>query len=742
MRIVRSFAITLLVSVALAQSQPQEPHPRPRIGLVLEGGGALGFAHIGVIEYLEEHHIPIDFVAGTSMGGLIGGFYATGKSPAQIRNIISHIDWNQVLSGQTPYPDLSYRRKQDRVAYPNRLEFGLRHGLALPPGLNSGHQVGLILDRVVLPNYSLKSFDDLPIPFRCVATNMTTRGRKVFDSGSLSQALRATMSIPGVFAPVEINGEIFTDGGAIDNLPVDVAKQAGADIVIAVDLDTGPSTLSPSSSWISAAGQTISIMIDANMLQSIRQADVLITADLRGFTSSSFTRSEEIIPKGYEAATRKQAILDRFALDDADWYQYVAQRSSRIRTEVPIPQFVTVTGTEKPTEQAIQRSLASAVNQPVNPSQLDLALTRAVGEGSLNSAGYTIIEQDGRHGLLINAYPKTYAPPFLNLGITIDGSDTQDVLFGMGARVTFVNVGGYRSEWRTDAFFGADYGVQSEYYHPLTQTSPFFVAPRAYATSTRFNDYENQNRLDEYIIGNNGFGIDLGITSPRGFEIRASEDILWFSTKARIQTDPIPNESQRQNVTSLRATFLGTDNTQLPRSGININFLADWHHNITYTSAENTGSQNLAAFTKAELQIQSFIRLSKNGSLFLAGSGGSAFGTPSGTIYLQGFSLGGPFRLSSYGINELLGNQYFLIQGGYLYKIVPLPPLFGEGVYGMAFVEGAKMYDNLTTVDAGQTPFDGTIVLIARTALGPLYVGGSFGSDNHRKWWFGLKRIF
>lgn len=729
MRILHCAVILLLASVAVAQ--PPQSHRRPRIALVLEGGGALGFAHIGAIQYLEEHHIPIDFVAGTSMGGLIGGLYASGKSPDEIRQLVGHIQWNEVLSGQTPFQDLSYRRKEDRVAYPNRLEFGLRHGLTLPSGLNSGHEVGLILDRALLPDYSLKTFDELPTPFRCVATNMTTRGKKVFDHGSLAQALRATMSIPGVFAPVSIDGEIFTDGGAVDNLPVDVAKQAGADIVIAVALDTGPPVSSEKDSLLSTAGETISIMISANELQSIRQADILLTADLKGFSSSSFNSSEQIIPKGYAAAAKRQALLNRLSLSDSDWNQYVAERSARIRKDVPVPQFVKAVGTDKPTEAAIEKSLADSVGKPVETEKVSKALTRAVGYGTLNSAGYTITETEGQPGLLIHTYPKAYGPPFLNLGVTVDGSDYQDVLFGMAGRITFNNLGGYRSEWRTDAFFGSSYGVKSEYYRPFTESSPWFFAPRAYATSTRFDDYTEQSRTDEYEIGQNGFGVDLGYMTPRGSEVRVGEDLLWFTTAARIQTDPIPNESERQEVTSLRYNFLGEDNAALPRKGTNIHLDVDWHR-IPHSSS----------FTKAELTVQSFLPVSKSGSVFLTGAGGSAFGTPTITMNLQGFTLGGPFHLGSYGINELLGNQYFLFQGGYEHKILALNPLLGEGIYAMAFLEGGKMYDNLTTIEAGQTPFDGTMAVVARTALGPIYIGGSIGDSGHRKWWFGLRHVF
>src|SRR6266536_1605960 len=178
------------------------PQHRPKIGVALEGGGAMGLAHIGVLKWFEEHHIPVDYVAGTSMGGLVGGFYATGMNPEEMKTLIEGLDWRKILSDRTPYEDLSYRRKEDQRAYPNSLIFGLRHGLSAPAGLIPGHQIGLLIDRVALPYYGAPSFDALPVPFRCVATDLVSGKPYIFKDVSLAVALRATMSIPGAFSPV------------------------------------------------------------------------------------------------------------------------------------------------------------------------------------------------------------------------------------------------------------------------------------------------------------------------------------------------------------------------------------------------------------------------------------------------------------------------------------------------------------------------------------------------------------
>ena len=244
--------------------------------------------------------------------------------------------------------------------------------------------------------------------------------------------------------------------------------------------------------------------------------------------------------------------------------------------------------------------------------------------------------------------------------------------------------------------------------------------------------YEDASKVSEFEIQRNGFGADVGYTGSRNYEIRAGEQLQWYSTISLIDYEAVPNQKLRQQITSLKYTYYGTDNAQLPRSGTGIQFNLDWHHNM------DPGT----AFTKANLQIRSFLPISKNGSIFFTGAGGTAFGASAANLDLQGFSLGGPFHLSSYGIHELIGGQYFLFQSGYEHKVLPLNPFIGEGIYALVFLEGGKMYDNLTTLDSGQTPFDGTIAIVARTALGPVYVGTSYGTDNHHKWWFGLRPLF
>src|SRR5271165_2116494 len=310
----RSFLALILVCITstfgLGQSAPTAgTGQRPKIGLVLQGGGALGLAHVGVITWLEEHHIPVDYVAGTSMGGLVGGVYATGHNAVEMRQIVNGIQWDEVIAGRTPFPDLAFRRKEDARDYPNSLEFGLRKGLQFPAGLNTGQQVSLVLDKIALPYSEIKSFNDLPTPFACVATDLVTGKPKVFRDGSLSLALRSTMSLPGIFSPVRAKDAIYADGGLLQNIPVEVASEMGADLTLAIHLDEAPLNPESNLSSFTVLGRSISVMISANELISMQKADILVSVPLQKYGTLDFNKADEIIKAGYDAAEAKAKVL-------------------------------------------------------------------------------------------------------------------------------------------------------------------------------------------------------------------------------------------------------------------------------------------------------------------------------------------------------------------------------------------------------------------------------------------------
>jgi NTE family protein len=724
------FAMLLAMPPAAGAQQPEvKPESRPKVALVFEGGGALGFAHIGVLEWIEAHHIPVDYVAGTSMGGLVGGLYASGMSPQEIASFVGGINWNAVLSGQIPFPALSYRRKEDKLAFPNRLEFGLKHGFSLPNGFNSGSAVGLLLDEKALPYYELKNFDDLPIPFRCVATDITTGKEHVFKDGSLAQAMRATMSIPGVFAPVEHGEQVFTDGGAVNNLPVDVARKMGAEIVIAVYLDTGPFNKQSMSSLVGVAGRNVSIMISANERESMKEANILLKADVSKFTSSDFEDSADIIPQGVKVAEENAGELEKYAVDDATWQAYLTQRNSRRRTHLPVPKFIDINGMHGVRKTEIANEFDQYVNKPIDTNKIEDTITSLQGTGLYSSISYNLTEKNGQAGLLVRPRLKDYGPPFLDLGFTLLSNDTNDIQLGLGGRATFFGMAGPGSELRLDASVGQVAGIRGELYKPLFTGKDYFVAPRAYYEHTISAFFSGSQQLAEYTEERNGFGVDLGYQFNSKAELRAGEDYQWYGESLRIGMPIEEAFHMTPFVTNVRFQYLGQDSVQVPTRGTE--FRTIYNYLTQKPNASGTYSQ-------WDSTVSHFTPAGARGIIFGTASGGTSFGATK--LGLAGFSLGGPLRLSAYRRGELLGSDYFLGQVGYLHRLFKLNPVLGDAIYATGFYEIGKVWD--AAPGTPKLPNDFAAGLIIKTLIGPVYGGASIGDSNHREWFFGVGRVF
>jgi NTE family protein len=726
-RIVFIFLLLLCPGVSRAQ-QTSTPRPRPKIGLALEGGGAMGLAHIGVLKWFEEHHIPVDYVAGTSMGGLVGGFYATGMSPDELKTLIDGMDWRKILGDRTPYEDLAFRRKEDQRAYPNSLIFGLRGGLTLPAGLNAGHQIGLIIDRVTLPYDEVPSFDALPVPFRCVATDLASGKPHVFQDGSLAVALRATMSIPGAFSPVHEGKAVYVDGGLLDNLPTDVVRQMGAEIVIAVHLERAPVDAKDIQSVFSVLNHSVSVMLNENELRSLAQADAVVSVPLTEYSTVDYAKSAQIMQRGYEAANARARLLEAFALDDADWQEHQHLHEARKRTDVPTPQFIEVEGTNAHEATDVTRYVKGFQGKPVNPAKLDEVLTRLTGVGRYDSAGYRLVEKNGQTGLLVDVVEKNYAPPMFQTAFEVDGSQSGNVDFTMGTRFTFMDVAGFRSEWRTDLLLGNTYGIQTELFRPFRAESRWFFAPHADASDTTFQIYAKNDPLADYRIYRLNIGGDIGYSLGRFSELRVGYDVGSLNTKLRLGSLIIPAVAGRVGQTRLRYLLDHTDDPVIPRRGFSAETNFRWFD-------QSPGANG--AFPSMDLKLGYFQPIARPASLFLQSEGGTTFGNKS--TGLPQFFLGGPVRLSAYGQNEFQGNQYYLFRAGFLRDLLILPPFLGKKVYAVGAYEIGKMY-GVTT--GSEFPNDVAAGFLAETALGPFFIGGSVGDSGHRKWFFQLGRVF
>ena len=701
---------------------------RPTIGVALEGGGALGIAHIGVLRWFEQHHIPIDYLSGNSMGALVGGLYATGKSPDDLERLVKGMDWPLTLGGKTPYEDLSFRRKEDERAVQTDLEIGFKHGTSLPSGLSAGHQINMVIDRETLAYSSVQSFDDLPIPFRCVSTELISGKAHVFSSGPIGFAMRSSMSLPAIFAPIHDGDRVYVDGALVDNLPTDLAREMGPDVVIAIHLQVAPTTADEIQSLFSVLGQAITVGTAATEVRGMEAADIVVKVDVQEFTAMEFNKADALIQQGMQAAEEKAKILLPYALDEAAWDEYVARRTARRQAAVGIPEFVRVEGTNDAAAQKIQKLLQPMIGKPVDTQKLEDSLTRLTGVGRFESATFAMTQADGKVGLLVAVHETNYAPPLLRPAFDVNGTQPDDVTFAAGGRLTFLDVTGVDSELRMDFSIGSTYGIGAELYKKFTQNSGWFVAPRAVASSSSQRIYSNGDPQADYRLGRAGVGVDLGYALSRFSEVRAGYEIGYLNARLKLGTPQFSSVDGRAGASRFQFTTDHLDDPVIPRRGYLEQMTFHW---------VDTSPGAPEAFPSLELRAEAFKAISRPSSVFLVAQGGSTLGYEHTGV--PQYFLGGTTGLFAYGRNELRGDQFYLFRAGYLHQVATLPPFLGGGLYAVTMYEVRKMYN---APSVSKLPNDAAAGMIVRTLLGPVFFGGSVGDTGHAKWFFSLGRVF
>ncbi|MBL8296281.1 MAG: patatin-like phospholipase family protein [Bryobacterales bacterium] len=721
----KAIAVALLSFSLLAQPLPPLK-PRPKVGLALAGGSALGFAHIGVLSWLEEHRIPVDFIAGTSMGGLVGGMYATGASATEIRTFLQSVDWDKALLASAPFRQLHFRRKEDRRAFPNRLELGLRGGLRTPSALSPAHGVGLVLSRFAAHYSDLPSFNDLPIPFRCVAVDLDEGHQVVFDRGDLFTALRATIAIPGLFTPVRRNNQVLVDGGVVNNLPVDVVRDMGADAVIAVALHAKLPNRKSDYSILEAVNRSIDVMIATNERRSLTDADVALLPDLDGIFSTDFKRAADLIERGYRAAAASAAELQAYSIPDADYRAWRDRTSARRRPAGVKPQFVAVQGLTPPLARDLERRLQPVIAGGLDQERLDGELTRLTGLGRYQSARYRYIEREGRPGILIDVQEKRYGPPFLNTVIELDGSSGQDIQFGIGGRLILLDKPVPGAELRADFGLGTRDYLNAEYFRRL-RGSKLFVAPQAFLTQRSFDLFSNREPFSRADSTEAGLALDAGYAAGRFTEYRLGYQFSRISNTASI---PSSEFRRLEGATSrLRARFIheGQDSPVLPTQGIRAAVHAQW-----IFSAPGAEKQ----FPILDLDLRWATRLNRN---YVFQANFAAGTSASGSNYFSPFFLGGAFRLAALARDQMIGNRYYFTQAALLRRIREEPTSIVGRLYLItAFEAGRAYYPNQL-----RNPFfDGAAGLISETGLGVLFFGAAAGEGGERKIFFRLGRYF
>src|ERR1700744_1637206 len=490
---------------AVAVAAPDAPRVRPRICLVLSGGGARGMAHIGVLKVLEELKVPIDCIAGTSMGAVVGGLYASGMTAAQIETTMRSVDWQEAFRDAPPRRDLAFRRKQDDRNFLVRLPLGLKHGkILLPKGFIQGQKLQETLRQLTLPFSNTTNFDQLPTPFRAVATDLLTGNAVLLDKGDLSIAMRASISAPGLFAPVETQGLVLVDGGLAENLPIDVARQMHADILIVSDVSFPLQSRAALDSALSISNQMLAILVrkDADRQRAtLTPSDILIAPILGTTSSTDFTAAAGTITAGENAARAMMAQLDGFRVGEAAYRDYLARRASR-EPGLPAIKFVRVDEQSKRYEKTILAEMEPLVGKPLNVDAVGERITELYGLGNFETLDYALVSKgegsEEESGLEVRARRKSWGPNYVRFGLNLEDDFQGNSRYNAAARFILTELDNLGAELITDVQIGSDPKVAAEFYQPLNATRTWFVAPSVRVEGRDFFIYDKDVEIAEY----------------------------------------------------------------------------------------------------------------------------------------------------------------------------------------------------------------------------------------------------
>ncbi|AUB81909.1 patatin-like phospholipase family protein [Candidatus Thiodictyon syntrophicum] len=716
----RLLLLLLLCCVTLPGMARDLAHPR--IGLVLSGGGARGAAHVGVLKVLEELHIPISAVAGTSMGALVGGVYAGGMAPAEMQRRLTGVNWAELLLDDPPRQEWPIRRKQRDVQTPVDLSFGVRQGkLRLPGGALAGQQVEVFFSDLVKGVEARRGFDDLPIPFRAVATNLENGAMKVFAAGPLPEVMRASMSVPGVFAPVEIDDHLYVDGGLVRNLPVDVARRMGVDIVIAVNLGGSYLPRDQLHSVVGVMAQMLAILTEQNVERSLKELrphrDILIAPDLGTIGAADFTRVAEAIRAGEQAARAVAPRLRHLGLSPADYAAWRARRSLPATDEAPVAQ-VEIRGLERVAPALFAPLAAHQQGHPLERERLKADLRTLYARSDFTNLNYDLDPLGSANRLVIRAHEKPWGPGYFSFGLGLSSDFKGDERFGLRGtyRRTWVNPLG--AEWLTSAQFGNVMGLYTEFFQPFAVDRSTFVVPSLGLGSTPLGVFRDGTRIARYDVLRASAGLDVGATLFGGnAELRLGL-ALGTATPKRDTGEPILFEGTRNESgprASLRYDTL--DSPELPRQGNRV---------VLELRAPEPA---LGADLSYRRALGQWIGAYSIGDHTLVGRAEVGRGFGETMPYYDQFALGGFLHLSGYANDELRGNEVAFGALAYYRRLPTLTPSWARGVYlGGSLEVGSVTQTNPLLTPPG-TRFGSSLFLGIDTLIGPAYLGLGMAGD-------------
>lgn len=725
------------MQVQASDSQPVESpdYARPKIGLVLSGGGARGAAHVGVLKVLEENHIPIDMIAGTSFGAIVGGLYASGYSANELEEVLENINWQHALSSQAPRKQQSFRRKQDDDGVLIKFKVGFDKGkFNLPSGLVSPNNLRLILRDLISNVADISDFDKLAIPFRAVATDLENGKAVILSGGNLASAMIASMSVPALFPPYEYKDKLLVDGGVANNLPIDVVREMGADIVIAVDIGSPLKNKEQIASFASVIEQLTLLLTNENIadqLASMGKRDVLITPDLAGFSNTDFESVLKLVPKGVLAAQQAMVKMQGFSLSEQDWVAYLERKAGYKHGNETID-FIRINNRSEFSDKMITAKLHVKKGEKLDVNQLSSDLSEIYGLGLFDEVSYGLVEEDGKNGLDVLVRPRSNGEDFFRFGLTLQ--DDFEGVNGYTLSASFRNLGLNRrgGEWHVLGQIGDVTRLATEFYQPIDYSQKFFAFASADAI-----------RLNRNLLGDDGILLAQVRLSQLQLQLGGGMNFgRWASLRVALQRTfseidgriGFPEKLHlNQNSTSLNAVFeIDTlDNVNFPQNGMQLGL--EYSNEVSLLSGDN-GVDTLAigGFTPFTWGKNTFAFNYRYATSF---NGPVDAGSQ--------FDIGGFLNLTAYAPGELSGNHvgsasaifYRRIAGGS--RLLTQTPVFFGGS-----LEVGNVWNKRSDASLKGLHFSSSVFLGADTLVGPIYIGIGVGDGGKKSAFLFLGQIF
>ncbi len=710
-----------LLCMPIAQAQQCERAAvtdRPKIGLALGGGGARGGAHIGVLQMLDELRVPVDYIAGTSMGSIVGGLMAVGMSTTELEEVLLAADWDDLFDDATPREDTPFRRKadDDLGLYGPKLGIGKGDEL-LPGGAVAGQKIIYLFESLTTQRIQTKDFDQLPIPFRAVAADIITGDMVIMHHGDVSIAMRSSMSVPGAFDPVPFEGRLLVDGGIVRNLPADVVRDMGADVVIAVNVGTPLTPEEELTNLVTIVGQLNKLLIVGNterQIESLAPQDILITPELGDeISSAGFDEIEEAIPIGYAGA---EAVRDRLAALSVSEQAYRAwQRGTASCISGPAPvRFVRLENDSRFADEVIEGLINIEPGDTLDLEQLDHDIRQIYALGFIRHARYRVIEEEGQSGILIQVQDDPRGPDYIETGLDLTGSSRENSI-NLRAAYLKTDLDDHGAEFRAAAALGDDLGLLAEYYKPFDRGLKWVFQPQVGASRIDNIAFDETGRaVGEYEVDELTATLAFGREFGRHAGLLVGARRFSGKTEATIG-DPELGESRYDGGEWLvTASYDRLDDRYVPSDGSFARL--QYIHSDSGLGADDEYEQA----TLTWFSTRSWGRHT--------GWIGTTFKTTfddNAPSYAQ-FSGGGFLNLSGLEANSISGQHFGSSLLGYRYKMSQsgmVPGFAGVTLeYGNAADRSSDVY--------GEAILNGSMYLAYDSPLGPFYIGLGLSEDH------------